>query len=122
LGQFEAILWIVPKQIERAARYDGGMKPLLAIVILLFVAGEAHAAVPDFNTERFCGDFAAKRGGDSGMGGMTKALCLMSEESTKAVVAAAWDRVSTQNKENCLKTAGQSYVSLAQCLNTVPAQ
>jgi hypothetical protein len=122
LGQFEAILWIAPKQIERAARYNAGMKPLLTMVILLSLAGEAHAGVPDFNTERFCGEFAAKRGGDSGLGGMSKAVCLMSEESTKAVVIAAWDRVSAQNKENCLKAAGQSYVSLAQCLNTVPAQ
>jgi hypothetical protein len=56
------------------------------------------------------------------MGGIAKAVCMLSEESTKAVVDKAWDRVSAANRESCLKASGESYVSLAQCLNSVPGQ
>jgi len=47
---------------------------------------------------------------------------MMSEESTKAVIEKAWDHVSAQNRETCLKAAGQSYASLAHCLNSLPGQ
>ena len=51
---------------------------------------------------------------------MAKAVCLMSEESTKAVVDKAWDRVSAEGREPCAKAAGGSYMSLAHCLSSLP--
>jgi hypothetical protein len=92
---------------------------LAAIAIAL--SGGTQAAVPEFNTEHFCGDFAEKRGGDS-MGGIAKAVCIVSEQSTKTVVDKAWGHVSAGNRESCLKAAGESYVSLAKCLSEAPGQ
>jgi hypothetical protein len=93
---------------------------LRIFVILLAVAsaGSARAAAPEFNTEHFCADFADKRGGGS-MGGLASAVCVLSEQSTKTIVEAAWSHVSAESRETCLKAAGESYVSLAQCLNEV---
>jgi hypothetical protein len=55
------------------------------------------------------------------MGDFAKAICELSEESTKTIVDKAWDHVSTDGQAKCVKSAGQSYVTLAQCLNTLPA-
>jgi hypothetical protein len=97
------------------------MRRLFTAAIVITLAGTAQAAVPEFDMDHFCGDFAKNRqGGD--LGGMAKAVCLISEESTKALVEKTWDHVSTQNKETCLKSAAQSYVGLATCLNSVQAQ
>ena len=56
------------------------------------------------------------------MGDIAKAVCLLSEESTKEVVVKAWDHISADARATCLKAAGDSYMSLAQCLNTLPGQ
>ena len=53
------------------------------------------------------------------MGDMAKAVCLLSEQSTKTIVEKAWDRVPATNKDMCLKTAGELYVYLAKCLGSV---
>lgn len=91
------------------------------VTLAILLSASAQAAVPEFNTEHFCGDFAEKRGGDS-MGGIAKAVCMLSEQSTKTVVDKAWDRVSADGKTTCLKTSGESYVMLAHCLQTLPGQ
>jgi hypothetical protein len=97
------------------------MTRILIVAFAVIVAGAAQAAAPEFDMDHFCADFAKNRqGGD--LGGMAKAVCLISEESTKAFVDKAWDHVSAQNKETCLKTASQSYVGLATCLTSVQAQ
>jgi len=97
------------------------MTRMFIIAFAIIVAGAAQAAAPEFDMDHFCADFAKNRqGGD--LGGMAKAVCLISEESTKALVDKAWDHVSTQNKEACLKSAGQSYVGLATCLSSVQAK
>jgi hypothetical protein len=97
------------------------MTRILMVAMAFVLSGSAQAAVPEFNTEHFCGDFAEKRGGDS-MGGIAKAICILSEQSTKTVVDKAWGHVSAGNREACLKVAGESYVSLAKCLSEAPAQ
>ena len=98
-----------------------GMTRLFIAAIALILAGAAQAAAPEFDMDHFCADFAKNRqGGD--LGGMAKAVCMISEESTKALVEKTWDHVSAQNKETCLKSAAQSYVGLATCLNSVQAQ
>lgn len=61
------------------------MTRTLIVAIAIVLSGGARAAVPEFNTEHFCGDFAEKRGGDS-MGGIARAVCILSEQSTKTVV------------------------------------
>jgi len=97
------------------------MVRLLIVAIAIVLSSGAQAAAPEFNTEHFCVDFADKRGGDS-MGGIAKAVCILSEQSTKTVVDKAWDHVSADGRENCLKAAGESYVKLAQCLGSVMGQ
>src|SRR5215475_15949591 len=97
------------------------MTRIVVAILTLMACGSAQAAAPEFNTEHFCGDFAEKRGGDS-MGGIAKAVCILSEQSTKTVVDKAWDHVSAGNRDTCLKAAGESYVSLAKCLGEVPGQ
>ena len=98
-----------------------GMTRIFIVVIAIILAGAAQAAAPEFDMDHFCADFAKNRqGGD--LGGMAKTVCLISEGSTKVLVDKAWDHVSAQSKETCLKAAGQSYVGLATCLNSVQAQ
>ena len=105
---------------KTSARMFRTMTRILIIAVAIIVAGAAQAAAPEFDMDHFCGDFAKNRqGGD--LGGMAKAVCLISEESTKTLVDKAWDHVSAQNKETCLKAAGQSYVGLATCLSSVQA-
>jgi hypothetical protein len=94
------------------------MMRLLIVVIAIVLSGSAQAAPPEFNTEHFCGDFADKGGGES-MGGIAKAVCILSEQSTKTIVDKTWDHVSADAQANCLKAAGESYVSLAHCLGSV---
>lgn len=91
---------------------------LASIVIIL--SGGAHAAPPDFNTDHFCSDFAERNAGN--MPEMAKAVCMMSEESTKAVVVAAWDHAPAGGRDICVKSSGDSYVSLAKCLKALPGQ
>jgi hypothetical protein len=100
---------------------DAAMIRILIIAMAIVLSGSARAAAPEFNTEHFCGDFAEKRGGDS-MGGIAKAVCILSEQSTKTVVDMAWDYVSAGSRDACLKDAGESYVSLAKCLGEVQGQ
>ena len=76
------------------------MTRILIVAIAIVLSGGARAAVPEFNTEHFCGDFAEKRGGDS-MGGIAKAVCVLSERYNKIVVDKAWDHVSAGSKETC---------------------
>ena len=97
------------------------MTRILMVATAIVLSGGARAAVPEFNTEHFCGDFAEKRGGDS-MGGIARAVCILSEQSTKTVVDKAWDHVSAGSRETCLKAAGESYVSLAKCLGEAQGQ
>jgi hypothetical protein len=97
------------------------MMRLLIVVIAIVLSGSAQAAAPEFNTEHFCSDFADKGSGDS-MGGIAKAVCILSEQSTKTVVDMAWDHVSAGSRDACLKDAGESYVSLAKCLGEVQGQ
>jgi hypothetical protein len=97
------------------------MRPIFIAVFAITLAAAAQAAAPEFDMDRFCSDFAKNRqGGD--LGGMAKAVCLVSEESTKELVDKAWGHVSAQNKETCLKAASGSYVGLATCLNSVQVQ
>jgi hypothetical protein len=51
---------------------------------------------------------------------MAKAVCMMSEGSTKAVVVAAWDHAPAAGRDDCVKSAGDSYVNLAKCLKDLP--
>ena len=89
---------------------------LAAIAIVL--SGAAQAAAPEFNTDHFCSDFARQSAGN--MPEMGKAICMMSEESTKAVVVGAWDHAPAAGRDACAKSAGDSYVSLAKCLKGLP--
>ena len=88
--------------------------------IALVLAGAAQAAAPDFNTDRFCSDLAQHNAGN--MPEMAKAVCLMSEGSTKEVVVAAWDHAPSVGRDACAKSAAESYVSLAKCLKSLPGQ
>ena len=97
------------------------MTRILIVAITIILSSGARAAMPEFNTEHFCGDFAEKRGGDS-MGGIARAVCILSEQSTKTVVDKAWNHVSSDSRETCLKVAGESYVSLAKCLGEAQGQ
>ena len=94
-----------------------GMIRILVSVFVLMLCGGAQAAAPEFDTEHFCADFAEGHASGS-MGDMAKAVCLLSERSTRTIVDKAWDRVSTDNKESCLKTSRESYVYLAKCLSS----
>lgn len=93
------------------------MTRLWLAMIAMVLAGAAQAAAPDFNTDRFCSDFAAHAGN---MPEMAKAVCLMSEGSTKEVVVAAWDHAPSAGRDACAKSAGDSYVNLAKCLKSLP--
>lgn len=97
------------------------MKTLLVAAVAIVLCSNARAASPpEFNTVQFCVGFAQNHGSGN-MGDFAKAICELSEESTKTIVDKAWDHVSTDGQAKCLKSAGQSYVTLAQCLNTLPA-
>jgi len=66
-----------------------GMTRIFIVAIAIIVAGAAKAGAPEFGMDHFCADFAKNRqGGD--LGGMAKTVCLISEESTKALVDKAW--------------------------------
>ena len=97
------------------------MTRISVIVVAILLSGDAQAAAPQFDMNHFCADFAQNHASGN-MGEMAKAVCMLSEESTKAVIDQAWSRVSAQNREACLKAAGQSYVNLAHCLNSLPQQ
>jgi len=88
---------------------------LVSIAIVL-----SGAAQPDFNTDHFRSDFALRDAGN--MPEMAKAVCMMSEESTKAVVVAAGDHAPAGGRDICVKSAGDSYVNLAKCLKALPEQ
>jgi hypothetical protein len=94
------------------------MNRLWLALIVIVVSGGALAAPPDFNTDHFCSDFAQRNAGN--MPDMAKAVCMMSEESTKAVVVAAWDHAPAGGRDVCVKSAGDSYVNLAKCLKDLP--
>ncbi|HET7802990.1 MAG TPA: hypothetical protein VFL53_02020 [Pseudolabrys sp.] len=96
------------------------MTRLWPALIALVLSGTAQAAAPDFNTDHFCSDFAQRSAGN--MPEMAKAVCMMSEESTKAVVVGAWDHAPAAGRDACVKSAGDSYVSLAKCLKGLPGQ
>jgi hypothetical protein len=87
-------------------------------LIAIVLSGGVQAAPPDFNTDHFCSDFAQRNAGN--MPGMAKAVCMMSEESTKAVVVAAWVHAPAGGRDSCVKSAGDSYVNLAKCLKDLP--
>jgi len=95
------------------------MTRILIFAIAMFLSSVAQAAPPEFNTEHFCDDFVEKRGG-AGMGGLAKAVCILSEQSTKTIVDKAWDHVSAGGRETCVEVASGSYVSLAKCLGGLP--
>jgi hypothetical protein len=80
-------------------RIAGAMIRLGLALIVLVLSGFAHAAAPDFNTEHFCSGFAQQNAGN--MPEMAKAVCMMSEESTKAVVVAAWDHAPAAARDAC---------------------
>jgi hypothetical protein len=92
----------------------------LAVAVILVLSGEARAAPPEFNTEHFCADFAQAR--VHNMPELAKAVCVMSEESTKALIVKGWDHASAAGREACARSAGDSYVSLAKCLKALPGQ
>jgi hypothetical protein len=94
------------------------MNRLWLALIVIVVSGGALAAPPDFNTDHFCSDFAQRNAGN--MPEMAKAVCMMSEESTKAVVVVAWDHALAGGRDVCVKSAGDSYVNLAKCLKDLP--
>ena len=93
------------------------MNRLWLALIVIVLSGSARAAPPDFNTENFCRGFAEHTGG---MPEMAKAVCMMSEDSTKAVVVAAWDHAPAAGRDACVKSAGDSYANLAKCLKALP--
>ena len=94
------------------------MSRLRLALIVIVLSGAAQAAPPDFNTDHFCSDFALHNAGN--MPEMAKAVCMMSEGSTKAVVVAAWDHTPAAGRDDCVKSAGDSYVNLAKCLKDLP--
>jgi hypothetical protein len=105
-----------PKDLRRI---DRTMTRLGLAAIVIVLSGTAQAAAPDFNTDHFCRGFAEHAGG---MPEMAKAVCMMSEESTKAVVVAAWDHAPAAGRDACVKSAGDPYVNLAKCLKALPGQ
>jgi hypothetical protein len=85
---------------------------------LLFALGFgsiAAAAPPELDTAGYCGGFAENHGGGN-MGNFARTVCVMSEDATRQIVDKAWEHVPAAEQEQCLKTAGRSYVTLAQCL------
>jgi hypothetical protein len=94
---------------------------LLIVVIAIVLSGEAQAAAPAFDTEHFCAGFAESHA-NGNMGDMARAVCLLSEQSTKTIVEKAWSHVSGDAQAACLKVAKESYVYLAQCLSSAPGQ
>jgi len=110
------------KTIETVGLYAYSvMKIFLATIVAIVLCGSAQAtSPPEFNTDQFCGGFAQDHGSGN-MGDFAKAICELSEESTKTIVDKAWDHVTTDGQAKCLKSSGQSYVTLARCLNTLPA-
>jgi hypothetical protein len=111
------------KTFERLRPRVGGIMARLLIVSILFAVGAADlakAAPPEFDTSQFCGGFAENHGGGN-MGNFARTVCVMSEDATKEIVEKAWDHVSADGQEQCLRKAGQSYAALAQCLNRLPA-
>jgi hypothetical protein len=97
------------------------MMRLLIVVIAIVLSGSAQAAAPAFDTEHFCAGFAESHASGS-MGDMARAVCLLSEQSTKTIVDKAWSHVSADAQAACLKAAKESYVYLVQCLNSVQGQ
>ena len=97
------------------------MLRLLIVLLAIVLSGGAQAAAPEFDTEHFCMNFAGSHGSGS-MGDMAKAVCLLSEQSTRTIVDKAWSHVSADGQAACLKVAGESYVYLAQCLASLPGQ
>jgi len=100
------------------------MKRFLIVAIAIALSSGAHAAAPEFDMDHFCVSFAQSHGGAS-TGDIAKAVCMLSEESTKSVIEKAWDHVPPDSRETCLKAAmsadgGPSYMNLAQCLNSLP--
>jgi hypothetical protein len=94
------------------------MARIFVLAFTVALCGGALAAAPEFDTEHFCADFAS--GHTTGnMSDMAKAVCVLSEQSTKPIVDKAWDRVSATNKDTCLRTARELYVYLAKCLGSV---
>ena len=91
------------------------------VVIAMMLSGGAQAAVPAFDTEHFCAGFAETHASGN-MGDMARAVCLLSEQSTRTIVDKAWSHVSADGQAACLKVAGESYVYLAQCLASLPGQ
>jgi len=97
------------------------MARIFLVVFAIMLSGGAQAAAPAFDTEHFCAGFA--EGHASGnMGDMARAVCLLSEQSTKTIVDKAWSHVSADAQAACLKAAKESYVYLVQCLNSVQGQ
>ena len=94
------------------------MARIFVLALVLMMCGAAQAAAPEFDIEHFCANFAGSHA-NGGMGDMAKAVCLLSEQSTKTIVDKAWNRVSVTNRDMCVKTAGESYVYLARCLGSV---
>ena len=94
---------------------------LSIVVIAMMLSGGVQAAVPAFDTEHFCAGFAETHA-SANMGDMARAVCLLSEQSTKTIVDKAWSHVSADAQAACLKAAGESYVSLAHCLSSLPGQ
>jgi len=109
------------KRLQGAARYKAGMTRILIVAIVLMISGKAQATAPEFDMERFCVGFV-KSHASGDMGELAKAVCMLSEESTKTIVDKAWDHAPAGSREACLKTAGDSYVGLAHCLGSVPGQ
>ena len=104
-----------PKDLRRI---EYAMIRLLFAAVAIVISSAAQAAPPDYNTDRFCSDFATHNAGN--MPEMAKAVCLMSEGSTRDVVAAAWDHAPAAARDACAKSAGDSYVNLAKCLKGLP--
>jgi len=94
------------------------MARILVLALVLMMCGAAQAAAPEFDIEHFCANFAGSHA-NGGMGDMAKAVCLLSEQSTKTIVDKARERISVTNRDMCVKTAGASYVYLAKRLGSV---
>ena len=93
------------------------MARIFVLAFTVALCGGALAAAPEFDTEHFCTDFASGHT-TANMSDMAKAVCVLSEQSTKDHHK-AWDRVSATNKDTCLRTARELYVYLAKCRGPV---